>query len=83
MKPEQMTLLDYFAGQALAGMLSYSQNDISGNWANNCSWAGVAEDAYRYAEAMLAERELRAAARAMETKENSDGGKGTGNQEAV
>jgi hypothetical protein len=51
-----MSLRDWFAGRALTGMLSYSQSDTNGNWANNASHRTVAEDAYRYADAMLAER---------------------------
>ena len=44
-----MSLRDYFAGQALAGMLADSTRQGSlGNYA---------EDAYKFADAMLAERE--------------------------
>ena len=42
-----MTLRDYFAGQALAGMLA------DGSYSFN----GAAQDAYAFADAMLAERE--------------------------
>jgi hypothetical protein len=57
-----MTLRDWFAGQALAGMLAYSHvNPQRGNYHENCSVEGAAEDAYRYADAMLAEREKRGA----------------------
>lgn len=52
-----MSLRDWFAGQAMAGMLAYSQNDRSGNWANNASEIAVARGAYEYADAMLAARE--------------------------
>jgi hypothetical protein len=45
-----MTLRDYFAGQALAG---YVANENS--WTVTC--AKSAEDAYNYADAMLAARE--------------------------
>lgn len=45
-----MTLRDYFAGQALAGMLANSRDwDEAGT--HEC-----AASAYRYADAMLAER---------------------------
>ena len=40
-----MTLRDWFAGQALAS-----------DWAGDYSPTGAAEQAYRYADAMLAER---------------------------
>ncbi len=57
-----MTLRDWFAGQALVGMLAYSHvNPQRGNYHENCLVEGVAEDAYRYADAMLAEREKRGA----------------------
>ena len=46
--PTLMTLRDYFAGQALAGLASYP------NWYTDPS--GFAEDAYRMADAMLKAR---------------------------
>lgn len=52
-----MSLLDYFAGQALqgclAGMMSTNNDDL------DLSYAGVARDCYGYATAMLAERKRR------------------------
>jgi len=42
-----MLLRDYFAGQALGGM----------NYDNVPSWEGVAELAYKIAEAMMKERD--------------------------
>ena len=45
-----MTLRDYFAGQALAGML--------GNPNSRGASVEYASAAYRYADVMLAEREL-------------------------
>lgn len=48
-----MTLRDWFAGQALAGMMAY-RNEASGDFHNNCSDVGGA--AYRYADAMLEAR---------------------------
>jgi hypothetical protein len=45
-----MTLRDYFAGQALAGITANKQYD-------SLSFALATGDAYRYADAMLAERE--------------------------
>jgi hypothetical protein len=47
-----MTLRDYFAGQALEGLCSecnFSGDDID--------FEGMVKDAYRFADAMLAERE--------------------------
>jgi hypothetical protein len=53
-----MTLLDYFAGQALAGLLAFSPK---GSRADDQYERGVAaEEAYDYAEAMVREREKRA-----------------------
>ncbi len=50
-----MTLRDYFAGQALNGELSTS----FGQWNNNISGArACAEKCYRFADAMLKEREV-------------------------
>lgn len=45
-----MTLRDYFAGQALQGL-------ISGLPDSDCGIDGFAHDAYMYADAMLEERE--------------------------
>lgn len=56
-----MTLLDYFAGQALAGILSNGDTasilaqDMQGQYANGKSLA--AGMAYRIADAMIAEKE--------------------------
>lgn len=44
-----MTLRDYFAGQALAGMMARKDSD---GWTNR----EVADDCYLYAESMLATR---------------------------
>jgi len=49
-----MTMRDYFAGQALAGMSS----DIS--WYENIEWQRAAVVAYGLADAMLAKREKEA-----------------------
>ena len=49
-----MTLLDYFAGQALAGLLS-------GGWRPNDN-AQAAVDLYSIAQAMIKERERRGSA---------------------
>jgi hypothetical protein len=46
-----MTLRDYFAAQALAGMLTRKESD---GWTNR----EVAGDCYSYADAMLAAREV-------------------------
>lgn len=52
-----MSLRDWFAGQALAGMLAIPEHD-NGNFHNNCGEAfiGPARYAYRMADAMLAAR---------------------------
>lgn len=55
-----MTLLDYFAGQALAGNLAYSHvNPTQGNYQENCSLERLAHDAYSIAEAMIEEKRRR------------------------
>ncbi len=46
---EGMTLRDYFAGQALAGMLANGELDYSEPYQ-------IAGDAYRFSDAMLKER---------------------------
>lgn len=48
---EGMTLLDYFAGLALQGMLANNNNQ----W----SWNDYAKESYEIAQAMLAERKRR------------------------
>lgn len=52
---EGMTLRDYFAGQALQGI-------VAGYWANNelsgLSQRNIADDAYRHADAMIKARAL-------------------------
>lgn len=52
-----MSLRDWFAGQALAGMLAMPSLD-NGNFHNNCGepFAGPAGYAYRMADAMIAAR---------------------------
>jgi hypothetical protein len=44
-----MALRDYFAGQALAGLLAESMHD--------CGPSGIAQDCYLHADAMLRARE--------------------------
>lgn len=44
-----MSLRDYFAGQALAGLLACGPHD--------CEPDGIAHDAYLFADAMLAQRD--------------------------
>jgi len=48
-----MSLRDYFAGQALAGLVSQPEAGSCGDWTDN----QVAEWSYKFADAMLAERE--------------------------
>ena len=45
---EGMTLRDWFAGQALAGLLAESMHD--------CGPEGIAHDCYLFADAMIAAR---------------------------
>lgn len=54
--PEGMTLRDWFAGQALAGMMAYPGDARYGSWNNNAPVEEAAAQAYRHADAMLAER---------------------------
>lgn len=56
-----MTLRDWFAGQALAGLCAnpggpYQANDRSGWGLVNCGTDDIGGEAYRLADAMLAER---------------------------
>jgi hypothetical protein len=50
-----MTLLDYFAGQALAGRLA-AEGKTAADESGYPSFADIAMDAYGIAEAMIAER---------------------------
>jgi hypothetical protein len=52
-----MTLRDWYAGQALAGLLANPNRENNDNW----SWqtGTLTGDAYQYADDMLAERERR------------------------
>lgn len=52
---EGMSLLDYFAGQALVGMLAYPGDAMSGSWHSNSNPATVAGAAFDYAKKMVAE----------------------------
>lgn len=57
-----MTLRDWFAGQALAGLCGnsggpYQANSMTGWAIVNCHPGDVAGEAYRLADAMLAQRE--------------------------
>ena len=56
-----MSLRDWFAGQALAGLCAnpggpYQANDLSGWGLVNCGTDDIGGEAYRIADAMLAER---------------------------
>lgn len=48
-----MSLRDWFAGQGLAGLTSAFDKD--GNWTGHAG-VGVAEEAYKIADALLAQR---------------------------
>lgn len=52
-----MSLRDWFAGQALVGMMAMPEHD-NGNFHNNCGepFIGPAQYAYRMADAMIAAR---------------------------
>ncbi|ARK86083.1 hypothetical protein [Burkholderia pseudomallei] len=52
-----MTLRDYFAAKAMAGMLAYPGCESRGSHHNNNTPDGVATMAYEYADAMLRARE--------------------------
>ncbi|HHT8992811.1 TPA: hypothetical protein ACT5B2_003856 [Burkholderia cenocepacia] len=51
-----MSLRDYFAAKALAGMLAYPGCESRGSHHNNNTPDGVATMAYEYADAMLRAR---------------------------
>lgn len=51
-----MTLRDYFAGQALIGILSSKFRDMVANVPESCRYDLVATDAFLIADAMLKER---------------------------
>jgi len=53
-----MSLCDWFAGQALSGMLAY-YNKYSGDYHTNASPEETANKAYEWADAMIAAREGR------------------------
>jgi hypothetical protein len=54
---QAISLRDYLAGQALSGLLAFSPPDATGQM----DYTSAAEDAYDYADAMLAERAKRPA----------------------
>ena len=51
-----MTLRDYFAAKAMAALLT-RVNDVTGDYVTNATPDQGAEDAYRFADAMLRARE--------------------------
>jgi len=52
-----LTIRDYFAAQALQGMLAYSNpSNTDGDWYTNASAGAVAQNAYVYADAMMKAR---------------------------
>jgi len=55
-----MTLRDYFAAKALAGMMAYPGGEGNGSWHSNSSQDEVAKVAYSYADAMLVARKAKA-----------------------
>lgn len=52
-----MTLRDYFAGQALAGLISTGKTPSAPKFKGQTGSQWFASEAYGYADAMLAERE--------------------------
>lgn len=50
-----MSLRDWFAGQAIAGVLGYGSGDIAQDW-ETANWDNCARYAYELADAMLAAR---------------------------
>lgn len=55
-KSTGLSLRDWFAGQALIGLMSYPGDEFSGNWHNNSSSQGVATRCYDLADAMISAR---------------------------
>lgn len=51
-----VSMLDYFAAKAMQGLLAYPGDAASGSWHNNATPDAVADQAYKLADAMLAER---------------------------
>ncbi len=57
---EGMTLRDYFAGQALAGLMANANMPFAADYAE-CEPRQIADAAYEIADAMLAERVIASA----------------------
>ena len=55
--PDARDLRDFFAGQALAGLLTHAQTELPGGPVTTGTAALIAADAYKLADAMLAIRE--------------------------
>lgn len=53
---EGLSCRDWFAGQAMAGILAHPGDETRGSYHNNCDPSGVAAASYKYADAMLKER---------------------------
>ena len=53
-----MTLRDYFAGEALAGMLANKRFHIFGDDGDTLADEQAAQNAYDFADAMIAERAI-------------------------
>jgi len=56
MEDDGMTLRDYFAAKAMQGLLAANWCEIYRELESSIGWNMVAADAYRMADAMLAER---------------------------
>lgn len=56
---ESISILDYFAGKAMAGMLAYPGDERSGSWHSNATPKSISMQAYSIAAEMLAEKKRR------------------------
>lgn len=56
MRGDGMSLRDYFAAKALSGLLAWPGDEGSGSYHSNSDPKHTASMAYKYADALLAER---------------------------